>query len=86
MNTSATLSAQLAHSDTLAANALLAALAGWWRGVIAARGAAASQRRSLDTAAALIARAGHYEASQPSFAADLRAAAASLKHQAGLRS
>jgi hypothetical protein len=85
MNTTAVLRPQLARGDSLATNALLALLAGWWRSVIATRAALASRRRSLDCAAALIERAAGYEASQPGFAADLRAAAALMQQQAGLR-
>jgi len=85
MNTSAVLRPQLARGDGLAANTLPALLAAWWRSVIATRAALASRRRSLDCAAALVERAAGYEASQPGFAADLRAAAACMRQQAGLR-
>ncbi|MES2960614.1 MAG: hypothetical protein V4792_20665 [Pseudomonadota bacterium] len=46
-----------------------------------ARSASAKTPYTHDTAASLYARAAHYEATQPGFAADLRAAAEAMDRQ-----
>ena len=49
-----------------------------WTAWLGSAMASAPKHRTSDTAAMLDARAAHYEATQPSFAADLRAAAEGL--------
>ena len=49
-----------------------------WTAWLRSATASAPKHHTSDTAAMLYARAAHYEATQPSFAADLRAAAEGL--------
>ena len=64
-----------------AASPLLQRWAGW---LLSSNGPDA-EHHTRDSAASLYARAARYEATQPSFAADLRAAAEAMDHLAAQR-
>jgi hypothetical protein len=72
------------HAATLPRNTALR-WAAWWEAVTASLAACAQAQRTRDTAASLYERAAHYENTQPSFAADLRAAAEGLDRVAAQR-
>jgi hypothetical protein len=65
-------------------NISVARWAAAWQAFAARHAAHAATQHTSDTAAALYERAAHYEATQPGFAADLRAAAEGLD-RAGVR-